>query len=315
MGLIFALGAWRLYPQLSIHYILSDWANARLILSFGSHLFLLNVSSYLIIGTDALVIGAFLPVAMVTFFMIAGNLITYSRALVNGISNTVSPLASSLDAAGNQDKIKRLAVDGPRYATMLVLPIVITFALRGKTFIGLWMGHEYAGPSGEVLQVLSLALFFSAANQVATSMMWGINKHRPLVLVSIAEGILNLIFSISLVHIMGIVGVAWGTVIPAMATSLIFWPMYAHKTVGTHSSKYVLSTWIRPAVAALPFVLISHLIDRIWSPRTLWLFFFQVGLSSPVALLSLWLVCFSRGERRIHVERIISRTIRVGEPA
>ena len=315
MGLIYAWTAWRLYPQLRIRFILSDRANTRLIFSFGSHLFLLSVSSYLILYADALVIGAFLPIAMITFFAIAGNLIAYSRSLVNGISNIVSPLASSLDADGNHDQIARLAVDGPRYATMLVLPIVITLALRGKTFIGLWMGPEYAGLSGEVLQVLSLALFFSAANQVATSMIWGINRHRPLVLVYIAEGLLNLMFSIGLIHKMGIVGVAWGTVIPTVATSLLFWPIYTQKILGIDSSKYILSTWVRPAIVAAPFALMSLTIDRIWYPKTLWLFFFQVALTLPVAILSFWFGCFSRTERRSHVGQIVSRTIRVEEPA
>jgi len=256
-------------------------------------LFLLNVSAYLILYTDSIVIGAFQPVAMVTFFAIAGNLIACSRSLVSGISFTIVPLASSLDADGHHDKIELIGLAGPRYATMLVLPIVITLALRGKTFIGLWMGSEYAAPSSRVLQVLCLVLFFGAANQVTTAMMLGLNKHRPLVLVNIAEGILNLALSIGLVHAIGIVGVACGTAFPNLATSLVFWPLYMRRIFGIRSSKYVLSTWGRPAVAALPFALISLVIDRMWYAPTVWYFFFQIALTLPVAALGFWVGCLS----------------------
>jgi len=314
-GLIYAWMSWRLYPQLSVRYILSDRANARLIISFGSTLFVLQASSYLILYTDSVVISAFLPVSMVTFFSIAGNLVASCRSFISGISFTIPPLASSLDAGGNRDKIRLIGLMGPRYATMLVLPIVITFMLRGRTFIGLWMGPEYADTSSKVLQVLSVALFFSAANQVSTAMMWGINKHRPVALANIAEGVLNLALSIGFVQVMGIVGVACGTAFPTLATSLVFWPLYMRRVFEIPFSQYVLSTWGRPAVAAVPFALMSFIIDKMWDAPTLWFYFFQVLLTLPVAALPFWFVCLSQTERRSYLRRIFSPPVRVGEPA
>jgi O-antigen/teichoic acid export membrane protein len=314
-ALVFACTSWRIYPQLSVGYQWSDWANVRLIFSFASYLFLLNASAYLILYTDSVVIGAFLPVAMITFFAIAGNLIASSRSLISGISTIMTPLASSLDAEGHQDKIKQIGLAGPRYATMLVLPIAVTFVLRGETFIGLWMGFGYAIPSGKVLQVLSLTLFFSAANQVATSTMLGLCKHRPLVLVNIAEGLLNLALSVGLVRVMGIIGVAWGTAIPSVATSLVFWPLYIRRVFAIRSSQYVYSTWGRPAIAAIPFALVSLMIDKTWYAPTVWFFFLQVLVTLPVAIFSFWFGCFSRTERRSHLGQIVSRTIRVEETA
>jgi O-antigen/teichoic acid export membrane protein len=314
-GLVYAWASWRFYPQLSIRYMLADRANALLIFSFGSYLFLLNLSTYLILYTDSIVIGAFLPVAMVTFFAIAGNLISSSRSLLSGISTVLSPLASSLDADGKRGKIDQIVLTGPRYATMFILPIVITFVLRGKTFIALWMGSEYAGPSNKVLQVLSVALYFGAANQMATSIMIGINKHRPLVLVNIIEGILNLALSVVLVHSMGIVGVAWGTAIPNLITSFLFWPIYIRRLFGIPCLQYAVSTWVRPALAAVPFALMCLIIDKRWHVSSIWLFFFQVLLTLPVALLAFLFGCLSQTERSSFLGQISSPYVRVGETA
>ena len=309
MAFMYFLTSSVLYPQLKIRYALFDWTNARLIFSFGSYLFLLNVSMHLILNADSIVIGAFLPVAMVAFFAIASNLITYSRQLINGISFTISPLTSSLDAKGNFEKIRLIALSGPRYMTMLILPVVITFALRGKTFIGLWVGDEYASLSGTVLRILSIALFFSAANQVATSMAIGINRHRPVVVVSVLEALLNLTLSIVLIHTLGIFGVAWGTALPSLLISLFFWPAYIHKLFGVGYTEYLWSAWGRPVISAIPFALTTLLVDRIWSARTVWFFFLQVALTLPVALLVFWFGCLSPLERHDWVARMRSRAV------
>jgi O-antigen/teichoic acid export membrane protein len=60
-----------------------------------------------------------------------------------------------------------------RYATAVMLPIAITFLLRGKSFIGLWMGSEYANVCGQVLSILTLAWLFSAGNSVVGAVMLG----------------------------------------------------------------------------------------------------------------------------------------------
>ena len=315
MLVTYALMSCRLYPKLSVSYMLADKVSARLIFSFGSYLFLLSVSSYLIFYTDYLVVGTFLPLAMVTFFAIAGNLVASSRSLIDGLSFTITPLASSLNAGRNRERIDLISLAGPRYATMLVLPIAITFALRGKTFIGLWMGSGYADASGKVLQVLSVALVFSAANQVTRALMVGINKHRLVALVNIVEGIMNLALSIGLVQAIGIVGVAWGTALPNLATSLVFWPLYMRRVLGIPVSTYVSSTWIRPAIVAVPFALISLMIEKMWYAPTIWIFLFQVALALPVAALGFWFGCFSQTERHFWLGRILSPTVQVGEPA
>jgi O-antigen/teichoic acid export membrane protein len=304
VGLIYSRMVSKLYPELAIRYIFANLDNVRLIFSFGGYLFFLNVSTYLILYTDSIVISAFLSVTMVTFFAIAGNLVTFSRSLITGISITVTPLASSLDAEGKSKQLERIGMIGPRYATMFMLPIAITFLLRGKTFIGLWMGLPYREPAGNVLQILSLALCFGAASQVATSMMIGMNRHRPVVLINVVEGILNVLLSVCLVRSMGIRGVAWGTTIPSLGTSLIFWPLYLHEVFGINLSKYFVSTWIRPAAMAIPFGIISMIVDRHWHAATVWMFFWQVLVTLPVVGVMIWFGCLSLAERHSYLHRI-----------
>jgi O-antigen/teichoic acid export membrane protein len=294
----------RLYPQLRIRIGLATRAHFGLIFSFSLYSFLLQVFSYLILYTDAVVIGIFLPVSAITFFSIAGNLIDYSRGLTRGISSAITPLASRLEAEGNLAGLQRVTLNTAGYAAGIIMPIGLTFVLRGSTFIGLWMGAEYAKLSGQVLWVLSLSALFAAGPGMAWAVMFGISKHKALVPVYLVEALSNLVLSIILVRKMGIVGVAWGTTIPNLAVDLLFWPWYLHRTLKLPIRSYVLSAWGRPGLAMVPFVLGTLAFERWRAPANVLTFFVQVGLTLPLAIAGFWFLCVPAEDRESAVRSV-----------
>jgi len=287
-----------LYPELRIHLALADRAGVKLIFSFSVFSFLLHVSSSLIYATDNVVIGAYLPVAAVTFYAIGGNLAEYTRTLVSGISQTMTPLASSTEATRDQQQVQKVVLFGARAGSMVVLPIAVTFMLRGSRFIGLWMGPEYAETSGKVICILSLTLLFWAGNSVTAGSLLGLSKHKPLVPVLLSEGLCNLALSILWIRSMGIVGVAWGTVVPAVASAILFWPWYVRRTLGIQPLTYATSVWLRPMLAILPFALGTYAVDHYWLTERLIVFFMQVALVLPLALGGYWLICLDKTQRK-----------------
>ncbi len=297
-GLIYALIVRRLYPELRFHVSRYDRQSVALIFSFGAYAFLLQVSNNIAFYSDSVVIASFLPVSAVTFFAIAGNLMVYARAIISGISTTMTPLASALEAREQKEDLQRILLKATDYATVIVLPIAVTFMLRGSSFIGLWMGVEYGALSGRVLWILSLALIFAAGNQAAASTMLGISKHKALVPVVLCEAVTNLALSIVLVRRMGIIGVAWGTTLPNLAVSFLFWPWYIRRAMGIPIRSFLLSTWIRPLIAIVPFALCSYAMERLQPASNLLSFFLQVGAALPLAVLGPWYICLDSTERR-----------------
>jgi O-antigen/teichoic acid export membrane protein len=295
--------SFRLYPQLHLRWTRFDASSLRMIFSFSFYAFVLQITSYLILYSDSVVIAAFLPVAFVTFFSISGNLIQNARALISGISQTMTPLASKLDAEGNLKELQRVTLKGASYSTTLILPIALTFLIRGKTFIGLWMGHEYAEPSGQVLWALSLTLI-PAGLQVVWAVLFGIGKHKALVPVSLIEGCLNLGLSIVLVRKIGIVGVAWGTAFPNLFNALIFWPWYVKRTLKIPIRQFGMVTGLKPAIAVLPFAVGSYVIEKWWPTSHLSVFFLQVGVILPLAFAGFWYMCVTPEERNNYQRQI-----------
>jgi O-antigen/teichoic acid export membrane protein len=297
--------ALRLYPELGIGPSRVRVEHLRLIASFSMFSFLYYVGTNLIFYTDSVVIGAFLPVGLITIFAIGANLVESSRALVTGISQTMSPLASSLDARGETEELRRWLLLGCRTATMVALPVAATFMIRGATFIGLWMGPDYAEPSGRVLGVLALTLLFWPAGHLAASVMFGIGKHKPLVPMMLAEGVVNLGLSVAWVRSFGVLGVAWGTVVPGLATSLLFWPWYVRRTLGVRWPAYVVSNWVRPGIAIAPFALATLFVEKRWPASSLLEFFLQVGCLLPLAAVADGFLCLDRSQRESVRRRVL----------
>ena len=298
--------AHKLYPELHVRPWSTDRASLRLIWSFSIFSFLLHISLSLIYASDLVVIGAFLPVMAVTFYAIGGSLMEYARALVTSISQTMTPLASELEARQNSNRLREIVLQSSSWATMAALPVATTFLIRGSTFIGLWMGPQYEDVSGDVLRVLALTMPLWAGFSIVCSSMLGISRHKPLVPIALLEGLCNLALSIFLVRRIGVVGVAWGTLIPSLLVSALFGPWYLRHTLGVPLRRYILTAWLKPGFAILPFALLTYGIDHFWPAHNLPLFFLQIALCLPVACASFWTICLTSEERAAYSRKLMS---------
>jgi len=296
----------RCYPELTL--ALGRWSReeGRTVLSFGASASLIQVMGSLVLYSDSVVIGALLPVEKITFFTIGASLTEYARSFVSGISYTVMPLASALEGRGEMERVRATVISGARIATLVVLPMVLTFMIRGDRFIDLWMGPAYGESGGRVLWVLSIALWAVAGYQVVTVTMLGINRHMGLIPGFVAEALANLALSIILIPRMGIVGSAWGTTIPRLIASLWFAPWFVQRVLGIPMKALWRDIWIKPTLAMLPFAAATYGIERLWPASNLAVYFGQVGLVLPVALAGAWLYCFTPEERRSWV-RLVRR--------
>ncbi|MBB5316882.1 lipopolysaccharide biosynthesis protein [Tunturibacter empetritectus] len=278
--------AFKLYPPCRILVFRPDMKTLKSIWSYSFKAFVIIVAVQIVFYTDNVVVGAFLSVGVVTFYSIAGSLAMYSGQIATAMGSTFMPMASGFDASGNAANLKKLLVRGTQAMLGLMLPIGITLLLRGKTFIGLWMGPQFSETSGTILQILLISQFFSIANATAGQIAYGINKHKTVATWAAAEAALNLGLSLILVKTIGIYGVAWGTSISLTLNHLIFWPRFVKRELGIPVPIYLWQGWGKVTLCSLPYALATYLADRRWHPGSLSAFFLQVALVLPVFALS-----------------------------
>ena len=287
----------RLYVELKLLAGAWDWEMVRLIFSYGIAAALLNAAATLMVSSSSLVLGVLLPASMITFWGIAANLNEYARSVVSGISYTVTPRISALQAKGSPTDMQNAVMTGSRLTAFVVLPIAATFLLRGPSFIGLWMGPQYADLSGRVLQILALTLWPIAGYQVAAAAILGVAKQRRMIPIFFGEAAVNVVLSIFLVRTYGVVGTAVGTLIPRLIMSMIVGPWFVRREIGLPLRTFWVGALVLPTVAMVPFAIASYAVERFWPATHLAIYFAQVGLVLPLAAIGFWVVCLSPAER------------------
>ena len=300
----------KLYPE--ARPSLRGWTGAdiRQIFSFSLTSTGIHAANTIIWQLDSLVIGWFLPISRLTFFAIAANLTTYARHIMGAIAFTVAPRVSALEGSGAVQDARRYSVVTARIATIFLLPFAVTFMVRGETFVGLWMGAEYARSAGIVLWILSLPLCMDAARGIMASALMGFNKHRLLILPYASEAVLNLTLSIILVRTYGIAGVAWGTSIPRLFVTAVVLPLIYRRALDIPIGDFWIQTWLRPGLAMVPFALGLLAVERMVPTSSLAAFFAQIIALLPLVAIGAWFIGLGSLEREL-ARKLVPRLARL----
>jgi O-antigen/teichoic acid export membrane protein len=293
----------KVFPALKIKLSLANKKTLKMIFQFSLFSFIMGISTLLAYYSDSIVIGYFLSAATITFFAIAANLIEYLKQLVNTVSVTLTPVASTFDALGDLSRMKDLLLVGTKYLLIIILPIGYTFIIMGKTFINLWMGESYGPTSSTVLLILTFSYFGFLSQFISTSIFYGMSKHRLLSLSCLGMSILNLVLSIILVKPWGIYGVALGTAIPLVFYGTFFVPTYICRVLKLKPWIYVKRSFIPPFFASLPFLLLIFYFENNLRILTLTQFFKLVGLACMVYSICAFFICLEPPIKRVVLEK------------
>ncbi len=294
IGVLTSLLALRIFPPARVRLGRPEMDTLRTIWSYSFVIFIIIVAGQIIFNTDNLVVGAFLTVSLVTAYAIGGSLIQYASQVVTALSTTFVPLASNLEATGRPETMRQFLLRGTQATLALSLPISVTLMLRGKSFVGLWMGPQYSQISGTVIQILLVGQFFTIANLTAGAIMFATNRHRPVAKWASIEAAFNLLLSLLLVRTVGIYGVAWGTTVSMAVVHCIFWPRHVQRTLSVPAAEYVWQGWLKITLCSLPFAATTAAVEHVFPAHSKLWFFTEVLLTLPVYAATVMLVF--RGE-------------------
>ena len=294
--------ALRLLPDMKISPKLANRESFREVMAFGTWNFVSASSGRLISYTDALVIAVFMPVAAVAPFAIAVNLRVYFEEIFVRAGFVFFPIATELDATGDQNGLKRLYLISSKFmflGSILCGSIAIRWA---GDFFRLWLGARYAEPVGypsvaTLFYLLMLGSIVSVTQRIGYQVLVGIRKVRLLAGLCAIEGISNLLMSIVLVHKYGLVGIALGTLIPAVICHGLLQPFFVCRSLGISLKAYCREVLLRPIVVSLalmPLLLSSLYLDRPGDWATLFLWGF---LSATIAVSIILIIGLHKWER------------------
>ena len=216
----YAWNAYRVMPELRIraaHFSSTRW---REVTSFSLYLFIINVAGQVSFNIDNIVIAAFLGPAAVAVYTVALRLAEYQRRLCDQFSGMLFPVAMAFGADGDRAALRRTLVEGNRIGMTLVAGAAVVLIGFSSPLILRWMGPSFAG-SVVPFDVLALAGVIVVSQAASSNVLIAVGRHRAVASIWIAEAIVNLVLSLTLVRRIGLTGVAVGTLIPLTVGHLV----------------------------------------------------------------------------------------------
>jgi len=159
----------RLLPSLRVRLHL-DRAVLKELFSFGGYFLLSTLAALLLYQLDKLLIGAFLGVGAVTYYVVPGNLAQRIQGFTAASVAVVFPVSAALFESGARESLIRLYHEGSRLVFILIVALAVPLNVFAHKFLLYWMGADIADHSTTPM----LLLVWTYALLSTTGIAWGI---------------------------------------------------------------------------------------------------------------------------------------------
>lgn len=303
--LAYRANAYRVYPDLHVHAGLVRKARLREVTGFSVYTSVIDWAHRLNYQLDSVIIGAFLGPAAVAVWAPAERIITATQRLTNQVNGILFPMIVDSDTAQERRRLQQILIQGTRFSLGFVVPVAAALIIVADPLIHAWLGERAKDVAGTipVLQVLAVAVAIRVGGATGTTVLKGAGQHRMLAWVNLLTGIVNVALSAMLITRFGLVGVAYGTVIPiAISTIAVLYPAACRRVglpVGVAVRGAVLpALW--PAIPAAGVLLLL----RDYAPATLVGVVLEAGVASLVYLALFIGVAVGRTDRALYIAKV-----------
>lgn len=161
---------------------------------------------------DTILVGFFIGPTAVAFYTIGKQMVDFIEAPITALGFTLSPTYEAEKVKGNSDTAARIYEEGLFHGLLLYIPAAAGIVLVAEPLVELVFGSSYLG-AVPVLQVLTVYAVALAVVRLTSTGLDFLGRARER---AIAKGIttaLNVVLTILLIPLFGVVGAAIATVV------------------------------------------------------------------------------------------------------
>ena len=306
----------RVAPDLRIRLRGGSMASIRQLASFSASLFAIEVAGKMQTRTDEFIIAALHVLSGVTPYALARKLGELSEIAAIQFLKVIMPLASELEAADQERKLRELYIVASRVSLAIAMPIGVVLMVTGGSILTLWVGPEY-GQYGGLVAILAVATLLGTSAWPAVETLKGIARHRLVAITWLAAGAANIILSVLLLPWLGLMGVALGTLIPTACAALGVVMPFANRTLRVSAQTAMRQIWAPTVVPGMAAAVVLWSLHRQFPQPTLLVLGSCVAATMMVYAAGYLAMPASSSERRLLTDLVSGssrrlRQLRVG---
>lgn len=236
---LFVFFGYKLANFIRFHINFIDKTNLLELLKYGSKTIVAQFADLLRTRLDEVVIGIFISIQSVAVYSIANKIVSTANSFNQSFITTVRPLFAKYLGINNSNENKQLFFFLSKITFCTSFCILFCLLFVGKEFIVLWVGEKYI-PAYNILIILACGYFYLYIQQIGIHLTYARNKHQYWAVITIIEGILNLVLSLffALVLKMGIYGIALGTLTSIFIVKTVLQPLLISKMLDSTLKEY-----------------------------------------------------------------------------
>jgi O-antigen/teichoic acid export membrane protein len=221
---VYRLNAYQVFPALSLSPALFLWSRVRELTSFSTYVAIIDWSNKLNYSIDAIIIGAYLSASAVALWTVPQRLAEMLQRLTNQFNGVLFPVVVDSDAGRKPERLRVIFIEGTRLSLVAVVPLAGAMFLLMGPLIQSWVGPRFT-ESIVVAQILICVVAIRVGNATATTVLKGAGEHRLLAFANAGAALANVALSLLWIRRFGLIGQAYGTLIPVAVTSIaVLWP-------------------------------------------------------------------------------------------
>jgi O-antigen/teichoic acid export membrane protein len=241
--LVYRLNAYQVFPALSLNPKLFLWSRVRELTSFSVYVSIIDWANKLNYSIDAIIIGAYLGPAAVALWTVPQRLAEMLQRLTNQFNGIIFPVVVDSDAGEKPEHLRMIFIEGTRLSLVTVLPLAAALFLLADPLIHAWVGPKFV-ESIVVTQILICVIAVRVGNATATTVLKGAGEHRLLAYTNAGAALANVALSLLWIRPFGLVGQAYGTLIPVgLASVAILWPAACRRVGISKTEGFRRAVW------------------------------------------------------------------------
>lgn len=190
-------------------------------------LLLHKIGGFVVLGSDNIIISAFLGVNTVGLYSNYSMIINVLVNLSNQAFSAITASVGNLLVTSNNKKSFRVYKNISFANIWLAGFIAISLLVCMDSFVGIWLGKKYVLPIS-VLLVLCINLYLQITRYTNNSFKEAAGIYYEDRFIPIIESIVNIVMSIILLHYFGLAGVFMGTICSNLVLHLYSYPRFVY---------------------------------------------------------------------------------------
>jgi O-antigen/teichoic acid export membrane protein len=278
-----------------------NWNMVRAHLPFGLASQLTTIVEVMIWDMVPLVVGLVLGSHWIAPYYIAQRFPTSVGPVIWSIAEALFPAVSQHQRDQEMARTREILEVGTRWIVVVALPLCLGLWVVAPKLLPAWVGNVPPG-STLILRLVTAAVFVEGVAAASIQVLWGRGALRTMVIIPCCLMVTSLGLSLVLLPRIGIVGAAWGLVVPMFLAALVYLHIGA-RTCGIRVWDLISTSFGGLLLPILAFLAISLSINSLTGPG--WTSVVAALLGGGLGYLITFLFCGAREEELTLVRKLV----------